>query len=131
MSLAQARETAAAARALVLPGTHQFPPSDPLREILSALRFEDAEPTNLEFPAPRGGALSDMAMAQLLKRMNQPEITVHGFRSTFRDWAGQTTQFGHEEVEMALAHTITSARDERITRHPDSSLRTPKSASGP
>lgn len=35
-------------------------------------------------------------------------ITVHGVRSTFRDWAGETTAFAREDIEMALAHTITS-----------------------
>ena len=68
------------------------------------------------FPAPRGGPLSNMAMAQLLKRMGRPDITVHGFRSAFRDWAGETTQFGREEVEMALAHTITSATERAYRR---------------
>ena len=47
-----------------------------------------------------------MAMTMLLKRMGQTEITVHGFRSTFRDWASEQTSFPHEVCEMALAHTI-------------------------
>ena len=46
-----------------------------------------------------------MAMAMLLRRM-KAEVTVHGFRSTFRDWASETTGFSHEVCEMALAHTI-------------------------
>ena len=50
-----------------------------------------------------------MALSQLIKRMNRGDITVHGFRSSFRDWAGDTTQFGREEVEMALAHTVGSS----------------------
>ena len=50
--------------------------------------------------------LSNMAMSMLLKRMGQTEITVHGFRSTFRDWASEQTSFPHEVCEMALAHTI-------------------------
>ena len=45
-------------------------------------------------------------MLQLLKRMDMAEITVHGFRSTFRDWAAETTHYPNEVVEMALAHTI-------------------------
>jgi integrase len=53
-----------------------------------------------------GKPLSNMAMTMLLKRMNQTEITVHGFRSTFRDWASEQTSFPHEVCEMALAHTI-------------------------
>ena len=47
-----------------------------------------------------------MAMLQLLKRMNRNNITPHGFRSTFRDWAAETTSYPNEVVEMALAHVI-------------------------
>ena len=54
----------------------------------------------------QGKPLSNMAMTMLLKRMGQTEITVHGFRSTFRDWASEQTSFPHEVCEMALAHTI-------------------------
>jgi integrase len=50
--------------------------------------------------------LSTMAMAMYLRRMGYPDITVHGFRSTFRDWASETTSFPHEICEMALAHVI-------------------------
>lgn len=50
--------------------------------------------------------LSNMAMLALLKRMNRSDLTVHGFRSTFRDWAAETTEYPNELVEMALAHTI-------------------------
>jgi integrase len=59
------------------------------------------------FPSRRGGRLSDMAMAMLLRRMNV-EVTVHGFRSCFRDWAAERTSYAHEVCEMALAHTITN-----------------------
>ena len=45
-------------------------------------------------------------MAQVLTRMGRVGITVHGFRSTFRDWASEQTSFPHEVCEMALAHTI-------------------------
>jgi integrase len=48
---------------------------------------------------------SPMAMPELLKTM-RPGITVHGFRSAFRDWAAETTNFPNHVVEMALAHTI-------------------------
>lgn len=59
------------------------------------------------FPGGREGApLSNMAMAALLKRMNHPGITVHGFRSTFRDWAGEQTSFPREVIEHALAHQL-------------------------
>ena len=51
------------------------------------------------------GKMSSMAMAMLLRRMGQ-NVTVHGFRSAFRDWAAECTGYPHEVCEMALAHTI-------------------------
>jgi integrase len=50
--------------------------------------------------------LSNMAMLALLERMGRGELTVHGFRSTFRDWASEHTNYPREVCEMALAHTI-------------------------
>ncbi|SMF97956.1 Integrase [Burkholderia singularis] len=59
------------------------------------------------FSAPKGGNhLSNMAMLQLLKRMDHDNLTVHGFRSTFKDWARETTQYPNEVSEAALAHII-------------------------
>lgn len=49
-----------------------------------------------------------MSMLMLLRRMKRVELTVHGFRSTFRDWAAETTSFPNFIVEMALAHAIES-----------------------
>jgi integrase len=50
--------------------------------------------------------LTNMAMSALLERMGREDITVHGFRSTFRDWAGDCTNFPNHVVEMALAHVV-------------------------
>lgn len=47
-----------------------------------------------------------MAMLAVLKRMDRANITVHGFLSTFRDWAAESTAYPGEVVEMALAHAI-------------------------
>jgi len=47
-----------------------------------------------------------MAMLAVLKRMDRADVTVHGFRSTFRDWAAESTAYPGEVVEMALAHAI-------------------------
>ncbi len=47
-----------------------------------------------------------MTMLKLLECMDRRDITVHGFRSTFRDWAAETTDFSGDVVEMALAHKI-------------------------
>ncbi|MEX2125503.1 MAG: integrase arm-type DNA-binding domain-containing protein [Woeseia sp.] len=52
------------------------------------------------------GHLSAWAMLAVLRRMGRSDITVHGFRSSFRDWAAETTSFPGDVVEMALAHTI-------------------------
>jgi len=49
--------------------------------------------------------LSDMTLGAVLKRMDV-RVTVHGFRSTFRDWAGETTGFSREVIEHALAHQL-------------------------
>ena len=53
-----------------------------------------------------GKPLSNMAMVEVLRRMGRGDITVHGFRSTFRDWAAERTNFPSEVVEMALAHAV-------------------------
>lgn len=96
--------------------THQVPLSDAALAILSTLKPAAAKHDDIAFPAPQGGAMSDMALSQLLKRMGRADITVHGFRSTFRDWAGELTRFGREEIEMALAHTIESAVERAYRR---------------
>jgi integrase len=59
--------------------------------------------------------LSNMAMSQLLKRMGV-DVTVHGFRSTFRDWVAERTNFSNEVAEAALAHTIKNAAEAAYRR---------------
>lgn len=58
-------------------------------------------PNNKEKPS----ALSDMTLTAVLRRMGQT-VTAHGFRSTFRDWAGETTAYPREVIEHALAHQL-------------------------
>lgn len=83
---------------------HRVPLSPRAMEIVEVMREQGTE--GFLFPGPKPKKpLSSMAMAMLLRRM-KAEITVHGFRSTFRDWASETTGFPHEVCEMALAHTI-------------------------
>ena len=72
-------------------------------EILQQLAIGHAD--EIIFKAPRGGMLSDMTLGAVLKRMDV-RVTVHGFRSTFRDWAGETTGFSREVIEHALAHQL-------------------------
>ena len=50
--------------------------------------------------------LPDITLAAVLKRMGRREVTAHGFRSTFRDWAGETTAHPREVIEAALAHRL-------------------------
>lgn len=67
------------------------------------------------FPGPRKGGLSNMAMAALLKRM-KVGTTVHGFRSAFRDWAGEVSTFPREVAEAALAHVVGDATERAYRR---------------
>jgi integrase len=61
------------------------------------------------FPNSRNGKpLSDMALTAVLRRMKRTGITVHGFRSSFRDWAAERTTYPREMCEFALAHTLSS-----------------------
>lgn len=54
-------------------------------------------------------AMSTMAMAMLLRRMNVTDVTVHGMRSTFRNWAGEKTTYPFQVCEQALAHRLPDA----------------------
>lgn len=83
---------------------HRVPLSDAAVTQLKALpRFKN---NNLVFPTPRGGQLSDMSLLAVLKRMGHSGLTQHGFRSTFRDWAGETTDHQREVIDHALAHQL-------------------------
>jgi integrase len=64
----------------------------------------------------RGKPLSAMAMTMQLRRMKRADTTVHGFRSTFRDWAAEQTSFPHETCEHALAHRISDKAEAAYRR---------------
>jgi integrase len=94
---------------------HAVPLSD---TALDLLRNQSRE-ADLVFPGARAGRpLSDMSLTAVLRRMDPAgaiwldkdgrPITVHGFRSTFRDWAAEQTAYPTEVVEMAMSHTITN-----------------------
>ena len=88
----------------------------PLSERAIALLAESKKlQSNFLFPGQRGGSLSGMAMSMLLRRMGH-EVTVHGFRSSFRDWAAEMTALPHEVCEMALAHTIANKAEAAYRR---------------
>lgn len=84
---------------------HQVPLSPRAVEILAELA--NARRNDFVFPGQRSGRpLSASSMEMLLRRLKAKAITVHGFRSSFRDWTGDCTDFPREIAEAALAHTI-------------------------
>jgi integrase len=81
----------------------------PLSAAAVAVLEEMKQIRESEFVFPggkKGKPLSNMAMLAVLKRMDRGELTAHGFRSSFRDWAAERTHFPREVAEMALAHTV-------------------------
>jgi integrase len=84
---------------------HRVPLSDAALAILERLR--ETREGNFIFLGSRAGRpISNMAMLMLLRRMGRGDLTAHGFRSSFRDWAAERTTFPAEVAEMALAHTV-------------------------
>lgn len=93
---------------------HRVPLSPRAMEIVEAMAECGTE--GYLFPGSKPKKpLSSMAMTMLLRRMKSA-VTVHGFRSTFRDWASETTGFSHEVCEMALAHTISNKAEAAYRR---------------
>jgi integrase len=85
---------------------HVVPLSTPALELLRRLpRFKGVP---YVFPSPKRTPLSDMTLTAALRRMKM-DVTAHGFRSAFRDWCAESTNYPREVAEMALAHTISSA----------------------
>ena len=73
---------------------------------MQAARHGDADDAFV-FPGGKPGKpLSNMAFLMLLRRMGRGDLTAHGFRSSFRDWAAERTNFPSEVAEMALAHAV-------------------------
>lgn len=84
---------------------HRVPLSPRALKIIEEMRA--IQTSEFVFPGARAGkALSNMAMLMLLKRMHRGDLTTHGFRSTFRDWAAEQTNYAREVAEEALAHTL-------------------------
>jgi integrase len=89
---------------------HRVPLSTRAVEILESLSA--AKTSEYVFPSPRSGRqLSHIAMQMVMKRLGVESATVHGFRSSFRDWAGHETSFPREICEQALAHRIGDASE--------------------
>ena len=94
---------------------HQVPLSDPAVALLASLRKGSED--GVVFAGTKGQPLSDMALTAMIRRMNGDDkpvwvdangerITVHGFRSSFRMWAAEATDFPREVAEHALAHQL-------------------------
>ena len=97
----------------------------PLAAVALLKALPRAEGVDLVFPAPRGGAFSDMTLSATMRRMHQAEVDAqrpgyldrvskrpavpHGLRSTFRDWVTERTNYPSEMAEVALAHRISNA----------------------
>ena len=86
---------------------HRVPLTDRAVEILEHVKFLDGD---MPFK------LSNMSMDMLLRRMDQDDYTVHGFRSSFRDWVGEETDFPREIAEAALAHQVGNAVERAYRR---------------
>ena len=96
-----------------IPRDHRVPLSPPAMLILHELKAKlgrTPDGAAFVFTSPRSTrALSNMALLATLKRMKHGDITTHGFRSTFRDWAAECTNFPSEVAEAALAHAVSDA----------------------
>lgn len=102
---------------------HEVPLSDPAMAVLESMP-RDRETV---FAGPKGQPLSDMSLTAVIRRMNGDDkapwveangerITVHGFRSTFRMWAAETTNYPREVAEHALAHQLPDAVERAYQR---------------
>lgn len=97
---------------------HRVPLSDAALAVLEEAAKATGRRKGLVFPArDLARPLSDMTLAAVLKRLEVP-ATVHGFRSTFRDWAEEAANYPHEVKESALAHVVKS-KTERAYRRTD------------
>lgn len=85
---------------------HVVPLSDQAIKLLKDRPRKDGDHASFLFAAPHGGAFSDAVFQALFIRMKRTELTQHGFRSTFREWAGEVSAHPREVVEHALAHQL-------------------------
>jgi integrase len=115
---------------------HRVPLSEAAVALLAKMQEHAAGPGGFVFPGEKEGeGLSQMALLMLLRRMNPARpgpdgtpqhrwqdastgeaITAHGFRSSFRDWAGETTSAPRDVIEMALAHAIANKTEAAYAR---------------
>ncbi|MEO6292763.1 MAG: integrase arm-type DNA-binding domain-containing protein [Burkholderiaceae bacterium] len=86
---------------------HRVPLSKQVLSLLATIKHPQSKPTDFVFPGTKSGKpTSNMTMAEQLKRMGLGDFTVHGFRSTFRVWTAEKTNYPREVCEHALAHSL-------------------------
>jgi integrase len=86
---------------------HRVPLSARALAILKEMQAHRHADNAFVFPGAKPGRpLSNMVFLMLLRRIGRGDVTAHGFRSTFRNWAAERTSFPAEVAEMALAHTV-------------------------
>jgi integrase len=84
---------------------HQIPLTDEMLSILNALKREEDNP-HVFIGTSKNGTMSENALINVLKRMDRKGLTQHGFRATFKTWAGETTAHPREVIEHGLAHQL-------------------------
>ena len=86
---------------------HRVPLNDIAMSVLLKMAELDQRPDGHVFPGQKDGrSLAAMAILRILRRIGRGDLTSHGFRSSFRDWCAEATDYPREVAEMALAHTI-------------------------
>lgn len=111
-----------AERIWIIPGermkackVHRVPLSDAAIGVIE--RMHKSRISDFIFPGTKESKpIADTSLTSVLKRMERNDITAHGFRSTFKDWASETTAYSREVTEMALAHAIENKTEEAYRR---------------
>ena len=113
----EAREWRIPAERMKAGKEHRVPLSDAAMEVLEQTR-PLADESGLVFPSPRGGrVMSNMTLTKVLRTTGLAErATVHGFRSTFRDWAAEKSGASHAVMELSLAHSVGNAVERAYAR---------------
>jgi integrase len=93
---------------------HRVPLSDAAMAIIE--QMAEVRSGDLVFTGVRGGAIDENNMRLIARRVANAPITTHGFRSTFRDWAAERSNFPHEVAEMALGHVVGDAVERAYRR---------------
>jgi integrase len=92
------------------------PMAMPRQTEAKARKGEEPSPTGIVFRGSKGGALSNMTLKMHMRRRGRGDVTPHGFRSSFRDWAGNVTNHPREIAELALSHAIGDAVERAYRR---------------